>query len=70
MKTIACLCLAIAAISTGCVNSSLIRALSKDPSTAHMRITTIYGTVEISRTNPGTNSPAHKVGADGTIEVK
>ena len=46
------------------------RALSKDPASVHVRITTIYGTIEVARTAPGTNSPAHAIGADGTITVK
>lgn len=70
MKKIILLTAALALAGTGCVNSSLIRALAKDPATAHMRITTIYGTVEISRTNPGSNSPPHSVNADGTIKVE
>lgn len=68
-KTLTLLAL-VAVAATGCVNSSLVRALAKDPATAHMRITTIYGTIEVSRTNPGTNSAPHKVSADGGIEVK
>lgn len=69
MKTILILTAALALATTGCVNSSLIRALAKDPASAHMRITTIYGTVEVSRTNPGTNTAPHKVSADGAISV-
>ena len=69
MKTILALTAALALAATGCVNSSLIRALAKDPATAHMRITTIYGTVEISRTNPGTNTAPHAIKADGAIEI-
>jgi len=69
MKKTFILCALLALAASGCVNSSLIRALAKDPATAHMRITTIYGTVEISRTSPTTNTAAHKVSADGGISV-
>ena len=57
--------------TSGCVNAaSVVRAMSKDPATVHIRVTTIYGTVEVARTAPGTNTPAHSVGADGTITIR
>jgi len=34
-----------------------------------VRVTTIYGSVEVSRTNPMTNSIPHSIGADGTVTV-
>lgn len=64
---------AIAVASTGCAGrttAQVVRALSKDPASLHVRITSIYGTIEVARTAPGTNSPAHAIGADGTITVK
>ena len=63
----------IAMLATGCAGRTagqVARALAKDPASVHVRITTIYGTIEVARTAPGTNSPAHAIGADGTITVK
>jgi hypothetical protein len=64
---------AVCFFGTGCAGRStaqVIRALSKDPASVHVRLTTIYGTIEIARTAPNTNSPAHTIGTDGAIEVK
>lgn len=60
-------------LTSGCAGrttAQVVRALSKDPASLHVRITTIYGTIEVARTAPGTNTPPHAVGADGTITVK
>jgi hypothetical protein len=57
----------------GCVASRLdkvVAALGKDPATVHIRVSTIYGTVEFTRTAPTTNSAPHTIAPDGTISVK
>ncbi len=59
-------------INTGCVNSKLDRvvaAMGKDPATVHVKISTIYGVVELARTNPRGDSLPHTVNPDGTISV-
>lgn len=59
----------IIVLMTGCVNTSkLVRELAKDPATVHLRITTIYGVIELDRTAPRTNSMPHTI-KDGTISV-
>lgn len=52
-----------------CSTAPLLRALSKDQSTVNMRVTTIYGSVAVQRTNVGTNSIV-TIAPDGTITVK
>lgn len=63
------ICLVALTGCTGCTTnaSKLIDALSKDPATVRLRVTSIYGTVDFVRvgtTNGLTVSP------DGTISVK
>jgi hypothetical protein len=73
MKTTLALLTVTSIIATGCAGRTagqVARALAKDPASVHVRITSIYGTIEVARTAPNTNSPAHTVGADGTITVK
>jgi hypothetical protein len=42
---------AVALLASGCVGpSGVIKALAKDPATACISVTTIYGTVKIFRT--------------------
>lgn len=54
---------------SGCVNTSkLVRELAKDQSTVRLRITTIYGMIELDRTSPRTNTLPHTI-KDGTISV-
>ena len=55
----------------GCTSTPrIIRELAKDPATAHFRVTTIYGTIEVTRVNATTNSMPHEIKADGTVSVK
>lgn len=57
---------------TGCAGrttAQVVRALSADPASLHVRITSIYGTIEVARTAPRTNSMPHSIGADGTINA-
>jgi uncharacterized protein YceK len=60
----------ISLLGTGCANvSSVVRAMAKDPATVHVRVTSVYGTVEVFRTAPMTNSMPHTINPDGTITV-
>lgn len=60
----------ISLLSTGCANvPSVVRAMAKDPATVHVRVTSVYGTVEVFRTAPTTNSMPHTINPDGTITV-
>lgn len=60
-------------LSTGCMSTKgldkVVSALGKDPASVHIRVSSIYGVIEISRTNPGTNGMTHTVSPDGTITV-
>jgi hypothetical protein len=70
MKTILPLLLIASLGCTGCFNvASAIKAMGKDPATVHLRVSSVYGVLELSRTNPQTNSLAHSVAPDGTITV-
>lgn len=74
-KTVKLLLLAglISLAGTGCAGrttAQVVRALSNDPASLHVRITTIYGTIEVARTAPRTNTLAHTIGENGAIEVK
>lgn len=63
---------AVAALCPGCLTGKLdkvVQALGKDPATTHIRISTIYGVLEVSRANPNSGSPTHTVAPDGTITV-
>jgi len=54
----------------GCVNTAkLVDALKDDPATVHFSITTIYGRVDLTRTNPQTNTMPHTITPDGTVTV-
>lgn len=58
---------------TGCFGPDVAKALTamgKDPATVHLRVSSVYGVVELSRTNPQTNSLPHTVSPDGTITVE
>lgn len=68
MKT--CLLAIALLLLPGCTSmSKVVEALGKDPATAHLRVTTIYGTIEVSRTNPQTNTIPHSVSDTGAITV-
>ena len=55
---------------TGCLNmGKLARELGKDPATVNVSVTTIYGNLKFTRTNPGTNSTV-TVAPDGTVNVQ
>lgn len=69
MKMKLLLLIPIVALLSGCMNTpKLIKALSADPATVHLRVTTIYGVIELDRTAPRTNSMPHTI-KDGTISV-
>lgn len=58
------------ALLCGCVSGgALVRELAKDPATVSLRVTSVYGTIDYVRTNPGTNTAAHAIGPDGTVRI-
>jgi len=66
--TLASLC----GLFSGCMSGNLnkvVQALGKDPATVHIRVSSIYGVIEVSRTNPSTNAVTHTIAPDGTITV-
>lgn len=66
--------MALALLSSGCATrqmANLVSKLAKDPATVHLSITSIYGTVKLTRTNPqGTNAITTSVAPDGTVTFK
>jgi hypothetical protein len=71
MKSLILLTL-VAATCSGCLTSKLdktISALAKDNASAHVRVTSIYGVIEYTRSNPGANTLPHTLGPDGDIKV-
>jgi len=57
-------------LTTGCMSTSaLIRELAKDQATVSVRVTTVYGTVYYTRTNPGTNTLVHSIEPDGSVRI-
>jgi hypothetical protein len=62
-----------AALCSGCFGPDVakaIQAMGNDSATVHLRVSSVYGVVELSRTNPHTNSLGHTVAPDGTITVQ
>ena len=59
------------ALTTGCISNgglaNLAKSLAQDPATVSIRITTVYGTLYFTRTNPGSNTLAHSIAPDGTV---
>jgi hypothetical protein len=49
--------------------AKLVRELRNDPATVNVRITSVYGTITFTRTNPQTNGLAHSIAPDGTVTV-
>jgi hypothetical protein len=49
--------------------STVLKEMGKDNATVHVRVTSIYGVVEFTRTNPGTNTSSHTIAPDGSISV-
>lgn len=55
---------------SGCSSMpKIVRELAKDPSTAHLSVTTIYGTINVTRINANTNSVPHSINSDGSVKV-
>ena len=47
-----------------------VTALGKDNASFHLRVTSLYGSVDLSRANPSaTNTLPHSVAVDGSITV-
>jgi len=66
------LALLIAVPTTGCFGPDVakaMKALGNDPASVHLRVTSIYGVIEVTRTAPRTNSMPHTMKPDGTISV-
>lgn len=64
------LCLALLSL-TGCSStniSNLTKELAKDPAAVHIRVTSIYGTLDFTRVGDLTNQVT--MSPDGTISVK
>jgi hypothetical protein len=64
----------VAALCSGCVASNLtemVKALGNDPATVHIKLMTPYGSLEVDRSNPGTNSnPLATIPLTGTVTPK
>lgn len=57
-------------ILSGCSSMpKIVRELAKDPATTHLTVTTIYGTINLTRVNAGTNTVAHSINSDGSLKV-
>ena len=57
----------------GCMSNKLdkvVKELAKDNATVNIRVTTVYGTLFFTRTNPNTNSAPHTVAPDGSVTIK
>ena len=50
--------------------TKLAAQLKNDPATVHLTVKSIYGTLEFTRINAGTNSLTHTLHPDGTITVE
>lgn len=73
MKTPVLLLLSVACLSSGCMTgqtAKAIKALGNDPASFHVTVQSPWGRVDVSRTNPGTNTLPHIIGTDGSITVK
>lgn len=67
------LLLVLPLLLTSCVSGGAIKGImaqmAKDPASAHIKISSVYAVVEISRANPQTNTLSHTIAPDGTITV-
>lgn len=69
MKTL-CFAMLLAVFSTGCLAPhKVVHELKDDPASFHLMVRTIYGTLELSRTAPRTNSAPHIITPEGGITV-
>jgi len=69
MKTILVL---FCVVCSGCSSTNitkLVGALKNDPATVCVNVSSVYGTVRFTRTNPRTNETV-TVSPDGTIVIK
>jgi len=58
--------------TTGCFGPDVakaLKAMGNDPATVHVRVSSVYGTLELVRTAPQGDSLAHTVAPDGAITV-
>jgi predicted small secreted protein len=66
------LLLVAACLTMGCFGPDVAKAmkeLAKDPASVHLRVSSVYGVIEFTRTAPLTNTLAHSISPDGTITV-
>ena len=71
MKKIISVCALLALCGCSSTNiSKLASQLKDDPATVHLTVKSIYGTLEFTRINAGTNSLTHTLHPDGTITVE
>jgi hypothetical protein len=62
----------VLALSSGCLASQIKAAgtaFAKDPAAVHMKVTTVYGNVELSRANPMTGTVPYSMTSDGNVVV-
>lgn len=70
MKTKLVLIAALALVLSGCTSTSkVIKALEKDRASFKLRVTTIYGNIDIQRVNPGAGHSA-SLSPDGLMKVE
>ena len=66
--------LTLAAVAApGCMSrqtAAVVKAMGQSNASLSVRIRSVYGSVEIVRLNPSTNTSAHTLTADGTLSVK
>lgn len=64
-------CIILTPFLSGCINiPKTVAALAKDPSSAHISVKSIYVSIDVTRTNPGTNTQSHSLSPTGVVEVK
>lgn len=73
MKPINLLFCSLILLCSGCISSKdmakIVKELGNDPATVNIRVTTIYGTLTLTRTNPNTNTLPHSVQSEGIVNV-
>lgn len=72
LRLLAVLSLGTICFSTGCSStniSKLTEALGKDNATVVSKVSSIYGTGYVIRSNPGTNQDV-TITSDGTVTIK
>ena len=68
LLALAALCAVLAGCSTTNI-AELTKALANDPAAVHVRVTSVYGTVDFTRVGGATNE-TRTITPDGTITIK